>query len=187
MARGCVLAPPNPSRRTVIRVAGLKDEDSGDEGNNTSIKPDLGMNHDRGNTNTDLAPEGTDTVPIPNEGWRGSKEEGSVAAINQGNQFMESFCPQDTGEERPNSLEICSPHLLDTNSIKESQVQDFQEQLVEIDGELVRYDNNKEGRVEGLPSMNSDQQSSLVGSKVVGSTQFLKNLFCKMGLVRILQ
>ena len=95
------------------------------------------MNHDRGNTNTDSAPEGTDTMPIPDEGRRGSKEEGSVTAIIQGNQFMESFYPQDTGEERPDSLEICSPHFLDTNSIKESQVQDFQVQLVEIDRELV--------------------------------------------------
>ena len=35
--------------------------------------------------------------------------------------------------------------------------------------------------MEGLPSMNSGQQSSLVGSRVVGSGQFLKNLFLQNG------
>ena len=46
-----------------------------------------------GNTDTDLAPKGINTMPILDEGRRDSKEEGSVAVVDQGNQFMESFCP----------------------------------------------------------------------------------------------
>lgn len=32
-------------------------------------------------------------VPIPDKGQRDSKEEGSVVAVDQGKQCMESFCP----------------------------------------------------------------------------------------------
>lgn len=94
---------------------------------------------------------------------------GIVEAVDQIDQFMVSSQSQGTTADFPDSLEICSPTLVDSKLANESLVQDFQEQLAEIDGELAKFDNFEGWSEEKLTSTNSIAQTSLVGSWVVGS------------------
>ena len=153
-------ATPNIAKKTIVRVAGYKDEVNGEPACNPSPRSNG---------------EGEWFKPQPKVGREGDKKQQFPVAM--GDHVMQETTSEVRTDEEGGSVGMCTTSCPNVNQPEASSNRNFQDQLDEIDGELTRYEDMGEETKGELAVL-----QSWVGFQVVRSTFFLKNFFSRSKL-----
>ncbi|KAK9986717.1 hypothetical protein SO802_031668 [Lithocarpus litseifolius] len=146
---------PNLAKKSVVRVEGYEDGE------------DDKASHDPNHRRTDSASQGglVDDLDCNAHDRKQCDQEGD------GGTTVDDMNGLDNVQMSPSNNTLSPTCLIPTETVAQTSP-NFQAQLDSIDKDLVRFDNVVEGEGNDLKA-----QPGGVGSKVVGSAKFLKNLF----------